>query len=116
MKMPKKTTLKQAIRVVGHLLETNGTTKVFARNAKGRPVETYNPKACKFCLSGACDVVAVNVLGIEKDDWDRLIEFEDKVGALVTKGLDIGLRSPITCWDQADKPTRKQIVETLKNV
>jgi hypothetical protein len=112
--MPKKTTVREAIRVVGHLLETNGTTQVFARNKRGRPVEIFNPKACKFCLSGAADLVAVNVLGIDKDDFDRLVEFEDKVGALVTAGSD-RVCGHISMWDEADKTERKKIIAKLKN-
>ncbi len=108
----KKTTIREAIRVVGHLLETNGTTNVFARNRKGKRISRYSPNACKFCLSGACDVVAVNVLGIDTEDVDKLCDFEDKVAYLVMGG---GFGDHIPIWDTADKETRKQIIETLKN-
>lgn len=114
MKMSKKTTVKEAIRVVGHLLETNGTTKVFARNRKGKPVETHSPKACKFCLSGACDVVAVNVLGIAKDDFVSLCDFEDHVSCLVEKKF--GFCGHISFWDNASQTRRKAFIEALKNV
>jgi hypothetical protein len=111
--MPKKTTIKEAIRVVGHLLETNGTTKVFARNAKGKPVDRYSSKACKFCLSGACDVIAVNVLGISEDDYDGLCNFEDRVRDLVEKKFSYC--GHISFWDGVSKEERKALVEALKN-
>lgn len=113
----KKPTVKEAIRVVGHLLETNGTTKVFARNSKGKQVETHSPKACKFCLSGACDLVAVNVLGIAKDDYDSLCDFENRVSGLIEKKFRLSSESSyIKLWDTANFTQREAIIETLKNV
>jgi hypothetical protein len=110
----KKTTVREAIRVVGHLLETNGTTNVFARNKRGKETDRFGAKACKFCLVGAADVVAVNVLDVSNSDYDRLEKFTVSVGKVLNRNSTSYLNLA-SIWDDASRAERLKIIETLKN-
>jgi hypothetical protein len=51
--------MEDAIRTVGYLLETNGTTGYFARNSHGYPVGVNDAETCRWCLQGAVEAVAL---------------------------------------------------------
>lgn len=118
MKKLNKKKVQEAIRVIGHLLETNGTTKVFARNKRGKEVDRFSPAACKFCLAGATDVVAVKVLGIDQEDCDTREVFEAHVDNVLQKTFFAQTDrypGPICYWDGTDKRGRQQIAWALRN-
>lgn len=98
---------REAFRVVGHLLETNGTTKAYARTASGKETYTYNPNACRFCLQGAVDVVSKLVFHISDIILSQGAECFIG-GRAETDGL-------IDAWDRTNKAGRRAIVEKLKS-
>jgi hypothetical protein len=101
--MNKKT--REAVRTIGYLLETNGTTRAFARSKTGKSVDSTAPSACKFCLIGAIEAVT-DVLNLS------FYETRDEIGRIL--GLEPN-RSMIPIWDDATKFGHNQIVENLKN-
>ncbi len=50
--------IKDALRTVGYLLETNGCIGSYAKRHDGAPVGPHHQSACRWCLSGAIHVVA----------------------------------------------------------
>lgn len=106
--------IKEAVRVVGHLLENNQTSQVFARDAKGKAlISPYSPEACKFCLSGAVALVSKYVL---KDIAYYRLE-DQPLYTAVQDTLGIS-RYDFLCqhWDNATKKKRYEMVKALKAV
>lgn len=99
---------REAVRMVGHLLETNGTTQAFARTKSGKETNLFGQSACKFCLDGANSVVA-NKLGLNSVQLDLSIH-----QLLETNDLWLG-GCLINSWDEGSRADRKKIVEVLKN-
>lgn len=94
---------REIIRFVGHLLETNGTTKSFARDGSDNQIHFLDKNACKFCLMGAVKVVC------------ERMRFDDYLVIMAIKSIvknDYGL---IHEWDKSDYIRRKVIVDILKN-
>jgi hypothetical protein len=117
MKKLSKKKIQEAIRVVGHLLETNGTTRVFARNKQGKEVNRFDPKACKFCLAGATDVVAFNFLKLRVTDEDSIETFHNSVDNVLKRTFFANpdrYPGPICYWDGSDKKGREQIAMALR--
>lgn len=119
MKKLSKKKIREAVRVVGYLLETNQTTKVFARNRRGQERNPLASDACKFCLVGATDIIARNVLkitGFEKDD--RLSKFHIEVEEVVKPLFShepYGFLGSVSSWDNHGKKVRDKIIKALKN-
>lgn len=111
MKKLSKKKIREAVRVVGYLLETNGTTKAFARGKNGKEVDRFSSKACKFCLAGATDMVATKFLGIAVDDYETREIFEEKVFDIISP---VTHGSGISTWDTGGETARAKIVEILK--
>jgi hypothetical protein len=103
--MSKKTTVKEAIRVVGHLLETDGTKNACARSKSGKVVGFDDPIACKFCLSGACYFVDQFIFG--KENYSNQLQHQ------VAK--ELGVKNLVLTWDYSSAAERKQIIKKLKN-
>lgn len=100
--------IREAVRVVGHLLEARGTTEAFARSKNGKPVDVTSPKACKFCLQGAIDAVTHHVL---KSDPN----YDLKLDTAVEDTIGINRSQFTMLWDYSDSYFHKFVVETLKN-
>lgn len=111
-----KKKIREAIRVVGHLLETNGTTKVWARDKRGREIQVLDPKACKFCLVDATDLVANHVL---KDTGYHLGRFQNEVDNVIklvcSTDSPYGYVGMIFSWDDYGRAHRKKIIQALKS-
>lgn len=60
-------TIKEAVRIVGHLLEHHPTTGVSARNKEGEDVSSVDPEASCWCVVGAAAVTRKIVR--TADDW-----------------------------------------------
>lgn len=99
--------IQEAVRVVGYLLETNGTIDQFARRKDGRAVNVTSPLACRFCLQGAVNVVTNRIL---KSDHYYDLKLDDAVAAV----LGIGRMEFTVFWDDANRADKKAIVERLK--
>jgi hypothetical protein len=77
------TKVKEAVNMVGHLLEHHPTTGEAARDINGRAVASTSPEASCWCVVGACSIVQ-NALKLEH--WDRVslsIEMQQLVGGLI---------------------------------
>jgi hypothetical protein len=99
---PNQSALVDAVRTVGHLLLSNGTTGTLARNRDGYPVSWRSPRACRFCYVGATEAVA-NKLELT---WVVLGPTCDSV---------IGKRVAGSDWDSASPRTRKRWATKLAN-
>lgn len=104
----KKITTKEAIRVVGHLLETNSTKGSMARTENGESTFYEDPQASCFCLSGAVLLVEDNILGCKE------FFLYGKVQRMLGQDPKKEFLSEI--WDNCSNKKRKEIVEKLKSV
>ena len=98
-------TENEALRVVGHLLERHATDGAYARTVDGDWVDVGDPRACCWCLEGACAVVgglpgAPGALGVERAAMRRLRYRAS--GALIRH------------WDRAGAAKRARIIARLK--
>lgn len=102
------TKTKEAIRVVGYLLETNSTYATYARTKSDNVVRLDSPQACKFCLAGATYLVDRNI-------------YQPKCGKLLPTDLYgkvasyLAAPSLVGFWDSSSKEARREIVQKLKN-
>jgi hypothetical protein len=96
--------VKEAVRMIGHLLETNGTVGASGRNSSGQPIGYGEPKTCKWCLVGATLVVTDKLTTVSYE------EARSAITRLVGDGL-------VDAWEprRNGKDARKKIVEKLKN-
>ena len=93
---------KEALRMVGHLLETNGTTGSFATNKYGEPTYSADPNACRWCLVGATWAVE-DVLSMGKSPL--LFRVQDF----------LGFDMMVEAWDTGSDQDRQDIIERLKS-
>ncbi len=98
---------REAVRTIGYLLETNGTTKAWARNKYGSGTSSTDPNACQWCLDGAITVVAHD--GFKVKYWDLTHAVEEVLG------LEEGVSCTIGAWDGSTKAKRKAMIKKLKN-
>lgn len=106
--------IKEAVRVVGYLLENNQTSQAFARDSEGKSLSNpLSPDACQFCLSGAVALVSWHIL---KDSPYCRLE-NCPLYTAVQDALGIP-RYDFLCehWDDAIKKKRYEMVKTLKAV
>jgi hypothetical protein len=110
--MLSKITTKEAIRMVGHLLEMGSTTHNYATDESGSQVGVFDPEACRFCLSGALRLVDKMVLGNHPHNYPT------NGGIYAETQSIIGCGNAALCqvWDSSTDEQRKQIIEKLKNV
>lgn len=105
--------IRDALRMMGHLLETNGTTGSKARTESGRPIGYDCNNACEWCLVGAIDVVFDTLFGETSYIPNRYKLVENYLG------LPSNKMSLVDAWERhsASKgpAARKAIVEKLKN-
>jgi hypothetical protein len=108
--MTKKTTIREAIQTMGHLLETNSHVGATAADRFGQEMWRCDSRdACRWCLVGA-----------------EMLTGEYLLGNYYHKGLDRAVRKLLD--DPRNKPTewiwegpgtsnktRKQIIKKLKN-
>lgn len=99
--------MRDAIRTVGFLLETNSTEGTFATTRSGAQIDYRLPEASNFCLSGATLKVARAFLINEYSLYND-------VASLVTKDDDSSSLCEI--WDSATPRKRKDIIKKLKAV
>jgi len=99
------TKTKEALRIIGHLLETNGTVGHYARDDNGDCVDYFHEEACKFCLAGASYVVDEKVYG--KGEYSEALAREVKSYLKVS--------NIIQAWDDTTPAGRKKIIQKLKN-
>jgi hypothetical protein len=99
-----KSEIKEALHVIGQLLETNGTKGALAVDKNNQIVANDHPSACKWCLVGARNLVCSKLLGS-----DRQSELRSVLGHY------LGTDNLILLWDHSSNNQRKQIVEKLKN-
>lgn len=97
--------IREAVRVIGYLLETNGTTKESGRTATGRGVSWDDPKACKFCAVGAICLVAKKMNVHEQSLWNAVRDRVDH-------DPDYGL---IGSWERRGKDRQAKFIEACKN-
>jgi len=102
------TKTKEAIRVVGHLLETNSTSGAYAKTARGQTVAMDNTKACKFCLAGAAYLVDSNIYQPK-----CYKTFPPELYSEIATYL--GVESLVELWDNNTLDGRKAVVQKLKN-
>lgn len=107
--------IRDALRMIGHLLETNGTTGRKARFTDGSGTMDYeDPKVCKWCLVGATDIVFDKILGVNVMPNKRYSLVENFLGLDESDTLCL-----VDAWEghSASKghAARKAIVEKLKN-
>jgi hypothetical protein len=91
-----------AVRVVGHLLETNGTTGEFAKNKQNEGTNWHDPKACRWCLMGAIYAVGP---ALKVDTW----KIESEVRTLIPYN-----ESTVSFWDGTTNLGRKELIHELK--
>lgn len=103
--------IREALRMMGYLLETNGTTGRKARDAAGISVEHDDKKACSWCLVGATDVVFDTLFGDHEMISQRFQIVEDYLK------LGNGHMSMVDAWEPPfdRQSARASIVEKLKN-
>ena len=106
-----KTTDREAIRMVGYLLETNSTVGRFASNKDDQPTDISDPDATFFCLSGALRLVDMKVLGGCRHTFFDRGSIYNAVKTLLKTKLPLSNK-----WDESNDSQRKQIIEILKNV
>jgi hypothetical protein len=97
--------VKEALRIVGHLLETNGITGTFATDSDGKEVNYYHEEACQFCLAGAAYAVDQKIYGKP--------EYSDSLVREVRRYLKVD--NLIHAWDGNTSAGRNKIVQKLKN-
>lgn len=93
--------MKDAIRMVGHLLDGRATTRTWARDKDGNPIDVLSKEACFFCLEGAIERVADVLYIIESD-----IKWE------ICKKLNVYKLAHN--WDDATDSGRREIINKLK--
>lgn len=106
MKKLSKKKIREAIHVVGHLLETNGTKYCFARDEMGESISPLDTKACSFCLSGAVRLVNNYLLRTSEFTMSQLYKEIQSVLDTAQPLSDV--------WDRAGVRQTK-IVRALKN-
>jgi hypothetical protein len=100
--------VREALHVVGYLLETNATSHREARTIGGEAVAFNHRDACKWCLSGALNVVSKH---LKVDDVKVFIAAAKHLSTTNCKYTRLS-----TMWDFALDSTRKEIVQKLKDV
>ena len=91
---------KDAIRMVGYLLETNATDHAWARNRNGIAVSARSRSARKWCLHGAAQVVGSALkLALLNHDVSVYLEM-----------------SNLTTWDNKSPNQRWSIIQKLKSI
>ncbi len=100
------TKTREAVRTIGYLLETNGTTKAWARNKSRHAVSSLDNKACKWCLDGAISVVRHRMGG--DDLYQTVVD-------ILNLGTVNGGDNLIGTWDDSTQSQRQEIVKILKN-
>jgi hypothetical protein len=102
--------VKDAVRMVGYLLETNSCTNAYAKARNGRRVDSLSTVACKWCLYGAVEVVArtlnLQFTTVQSSVSNRLAPNN------FTGGLDL-----IHQWEGSDYYINRQdwVIERLKS-
>ena len=99
------TKTKEALRIIGHLLETNGTIGALAKARPEVEVNYYDKRACKFCLAGATYLVGDRIYGLG--------QYSSKLSLEVKSYLKTG--NLVAAWDDATDNGRKKIIQKLKN-
>ncbi len=103
-----KKAIREAVRVVGYLLETNGATGGAAFDSRGNLVSAFDPKACYWCAIGAMNVVSQR-MNVQK----KLIA--DSVATLTKSPQFVDYVDFIGAWDDAGMLGRQAFVEACKN-
>lgn len=108
-----KPPITEALRMMGHLLETNGTIGGKAILVNGATTWNYrNSQACAWCLVGATDLVFDTLFGHEMED-ERYEIVENFLG-ISHEGCAL-----VDAWEptppKLGRAARKAIVEKLKN-
>jgi hypothetical protein len=89
-------TLSEVLRFMGHLLETNPTTGVAARDKNGYEVDPESShEACSFCLIGAKRAVLSLLIG--EDYYNSTVC--DAVDAWILNNLDCPERITLDAWE-----------------
>lgn len=103
--------IREALRMMGHLLETNGTVGAKARFTNGKGTMNYaDPRVRKWCLVGAVDIVFDSLYG-------KTI-YHDSRYESVRDYLELSLHIDLLdAWEPREHgaAARKAIVEKLKN-
>lgn len=92
---------REATKVVGYLLETNGTTGSMAECKNGWRTYTDDPKACKFCLLGAVTLVG------------RKFLFDEEIFYQYVKSF-LGVDDLVNTWE-GPGCSRETVVKKLKS-
>lgn len=115
MTQTNKQKIKDAVRMVGHLLETNGTKGWFARDKNGLERDYNDPQACAWCLVGAMAVISEK-FGLDKYSLDPVVA--KTVGIKKSlKRYQLSSYYPVAkTWDDSDAESRKRIIKALKEI
>jgi hypothetical protein len=65
--------IKEAVNMIGHLLEHHPTTGTAARNQEGIDVSSTSKYACQWCVIGAMTAVAT-ALKVSRSELDSAVD------------------------------------------
>lgn len=105
-------TIETAVRMVGHLLEHNGTrgeSTPFVANKDGHTVAYDDPSACQWCLCGAYRAV-VDVL---MPYYDR--QLRETIERLLESAGLLHELSLVRSWDGQTDQRRSEICKLLQS-